>query len=185
MVVFFDGLGDEGGDSMSREEHENAIEVSIIFHEGQRMFAVPKQPAPVQPVAWAKQILDAFPLFDDDGLNEEEHHCEWALQQDRKRLHSMLATPPAKPAAAPVQDASKQFHEWAVAEHATLTTALPAQRQWVGLTDIEKLSVCRVGPAYAPDGVVTRTPIQYRKELEGVALMAVRQAEAKLKELNT
>jgi hypothetical protein len=27
---------------------KDAIEVSIIFHEGQRMFAVPKQPAPVQ-----------------------------------------------------------------------------------------------------------------------------------------
>ena len=33
---------------MSREEHKDAIEVRIIFHEGQRMFAVPKQPAPVQ-----------------------------------------------------------------------------------------------------------------------------------------
>ena len=32
---------------MSREEHKDAIEVSIIFHEGQRMFAVPKHPAPV------------------------------------------------------------------------------------------------------------------------------------------
>jgi hypothetical protein len=30
-----------------KEEHKGAIEVSIIFHEGQRMFAVPKQPAPV------------------------------------------------------------------------------------------------------------------------------------------
>jgi hypothetical protein len=46
MVVFFDGLGDEGGDSM-KEEHKDAIEVSIVFHEGQRMFAVPKQVAPV------------------------------------------------------------------------------------------------------------------------------------------
>jgi hypothetical protein len=26
---------------------KDAIEVSVIFHEGQRMFAVPKQPAPV------------------------------------------------------------------------------------------------------------------------------------------
>jgi hypothetical protein len=58
-----------------------------------------EQPEPVQePVAWVKQILDAFPLFDDDGLDEEEHHCEWALQQDRKRLHAMLTTPPAQPA---------------------------------------------------------------------------------------
>jgi hypothetical protein len=35
------------------DEHKGAIEVSIIFHEGQQMFAVPKQPAPAQPVAWA------------------------------------------------------------------------------------------------------------------------------------
>jgi hypothetical protein len=47
MVVFFDGLGNEGGYSM-KEEHKDAIEVSVIFHEGQRMFAVPKQPAPVR-----------------------------------------------------------------------------------------------------------------------------------------
>jgi hypothetical protein len=60
-----------------------------------------------------------------------------------------------------------------------------AQRQWVGLTDEEKRNICRVGPVYAPDGVVTRRPLEYRKELEGVALMAVRKAEAKLKEKNT
>ncbi|CAB5224377.1 hypothetical protein UFOVP393_65 [uncultured Caudovirales phage] len=46
------------------------------------------QPAPVQ------QILAAFPLLDDGGLDQEEHHCEWTLQQDRKRLHAMLAAAP-------------------------------------------------------------------------------------------
>ena len=30
---------------MTKEEYKDAIEVSVIFHEGQRMFAVPKQPA--------------------------------------------------------------------------------------------------------------------------------------------
>jgi hypothetical protein len=60
-----------------------------------------------------------------------------------------------------------------------------AQRQWVGLTDDEKQSVCRTGPVYAPNGVVTRTPLQYRAELEGVAWAAVRKAEAKLREKNT
>ncbi len=64
------------------------------------------------------------------------------------------------------------------------TTPPAARRTWVGLTDEEKRIVCRVGPVYAPDGVVTRTPLQYRKELEGVSLMAVRQAEAQLKERN-
>ena len=34
---------------MSREEYKDAIEVSVIFHEGQRMFAVPKQPAQQEP----------------------------------------------------------------------------------------------------------------------------------------
>ena len=35
------------------EQYKDAIEVSVIFHEGQRMFAVPKQPAQQQePVAW-------------------------------------------------------------------------------------------------------------------------------------
>lgn len=33
-----------------------------------------------------------FPLFDDEGLDEIKHHCEWALLQDRKRLHQLLAT---------------------------------------------------------------------------------------------
>ena len=34
------------------EQYKNAIEVSVIFHEGQRMFAVLKQPAQQEPVAW-------------------------------------------------------------------------------------------------------------------------------------
>ena len=38
-----------------------------------------------------RQILEAFPLLDEEGLDEEKHHCEWTLQQDRKRLHAMLA----------------------------------------------------------------------------------------------
>lgn len=58
------------------------------------------------------------------------------------------------------------------------------RKTWIDLTDNEKLSVCRVGPVYAPDGVVTRKPFEYRKELEGVALMAVRQAEVMLREKN-
>ena len=88
--------------------------------------------------------------------------------------------------AAPVQDASKQFHEWAVSEHATLTTTPPAaQRTWVGLTDEQVTRLCKTGAVYAPDGVVTRTPLQYREELENVARTAVRKAEAKLMEKNT
>ena len=43
---------------------------------------------------WYRQIgkglLQDFPLFDEDGLDPEEHCCEWCLNQDRKRLHSWL-----------------------------------------------------------------------------------------------
>ena len=45
-----------------------------------------------EPEVTAMQILKEFPLLDDGGLDEEEHHCEWTLQQDRKRLHAMLNT---------------------------------------------------------------------------------------------
>ena len=58
------------------------------------------------------------------------------------------------------------------------------QAEWVGLTDEEKTSICKVGPVYAPDGVVTRRPIEYRSELEGVAWTAICEAEAKLKQKN-
>ena len=83
--------------------------------------------------------------------------------------------------------------DWLCGEHGGMaklfekyfSPSLQHPREFVGLTDEEKRGVCRVGPMYAPDGVVTRTPLEYRKELEGVALMAVRQAEAKLKEKNT
>lgn len=55
------------------------------------------------PVPDAAKLLSAFPLFDDEGLNENEHCCEWTLQQDRKRLHAMLS---ATPQSAPVQAAA-------------------------------------------------------------------------------
>jgi hypothetical protein len=77
-------------------------------------------------------------------------------------------------------EAEAKLYGW----KALYTTPPAPQRQWVGLTDEEKRNICRVGPVYAPDGVVTRRPLEYRKELEGVALMAMRKAEAKLKEKN-
>jgi hypothetical protein len=63
---------------MSREEHKDAIEVSIIFHEGQRMFAVPKQPAPVQePACWQGE----------DGCPNRQACCD--------AQHCLYTTPPA------------------------------------------------------------------------------------------
>jgi hypothetical protein len=58
------------------------------------------------------------------------------------------------------------------------------RRKWQGLTNLEKKAMCAGGPVHAPHGVVARSPLAYRQELEGVALMAVRKAEAALKEKN-
>lgn len=52
------------------------------------------------PDEWRDVLLRNFPMPDDAGLDEVEHHCEWSLQQDRKRLHAMLAANlPRQPAA--------------------------------------------------------------------------------------
>ena len=42
------------------------------------------------PDEWREKLIAEFPLFNDEGLCQEKHHCEWALQQDRKRLHALL-----------------------------------------------------------------------------------------------
>jgi RecJ-like exonuclease len=86
MVVFFNGLGDEGGDSM-----KDAIEVSIIFHEGQRMFAVPKQPAPVQ------ECLVCNGMGFIDGVGAKCRRCDG-------RGVTLATTPPAAQPAVPLTD---------------------------------------------------------------------------------
>lgn len=50
--------------------------------------------APASPdVEGLVKALEAeFPLLDDNGLDETLHHCEWAIQQERKRLHAALST---------------------------------------------------------------------------------------------
>lgn len=37
-----------------------------------------------------EKLQSAFPLFDETGLSETEHHCEWSVLQERKRLHAIL-----------------------------------------------------------------------------------------------
>lgn len=36
-------------------------------------------------------LEQGFPLLSDEGLDEVEHHCEWVIQRERKRVHSILA----------------------------------------------------------------------------------------------
>ena len=54
-------------------------------------------------------------------VDEGEYYQGNALEYASKAITAIKQA-----LAAPVQDASKQFHEWAVSEHATLTTAPPA-----------------------------------------------------------
>ena len=60
-----------------------------------------------------RQILEAFPLLDEKGLDQEQHHCEWVLQQERKRLHAMLFNP-LQLLAQPEQDLREEPVVWQV-----------------------------------------------------------------------
>jgi hypothetical protein len=100
-----------------------------------------------------------------------------------------------QPAAQPVQEpvawmSSDRAWMWsdyskaiaAVANIPTLTLiplyAAPPQPVQEPLTDEQVKKLLLIGPVYAPDGVVTRTPFAYREELFGTALWAFRKAEA-------
>jgi hypothetical protein len=63
-------------------------------------------------VALTAGWIDRFiPLIDEDGLDEEEHCCEWTLCQDRKRIRSELSKLYAAPVAQPV-DVTDTPQEW-------------------------------------------------------------------------
>lgn len=51
----------------------------------------------------------------------------------------------------------------------------PVERE--PLSDEKVDSLCKVGPVYAPDGKVTRTPAQYRDELEAAQRYGLRKGE--------
>ena len=103
---------------MSREEYKDAIEVSVIFHEGQKMFAVPKQPAQQEPVAKDNSNY----RLDPPGLDpSHQKPVAWWI-------------PKAKQFCLPSSDGTRPFAKaWK-----PLYTSPPAQRTWVGLTDDEK-----------------------------------------------
>jgi hypothetical protein len=98
------------------EEYKGAVEVSIIFHEGQKMFAVPKQPAPVQePVtdetveayckAWGESFsrenkFDVLEPLSDDLKKHIRYGLKKAFAATGKQS-LQVATPPAQPASCP------------------------------------------------------------------------------------
>jgi hypothetical protein len=70
---------------------KDAIEVSIIFHEGQRMFAVPKQPAPVQEPVAQEPLTDGYVQLVPDK-------CDRIVWRTRYFHLPIANTPPAQPA---------------------------------------------------------------------------------------
>ena len=86
-------------------------------------------PAPSVLDGWRSAIAKEFPLYDEDGLDEDKHCCEWVMLQERKRLHKILAAPtPAEAPADVARDAER--YRW------LRTHGL--QRAWVSLgTDFE------------------------------------------------
>jgi len=70
-------------------------------------------PVPSVPDGWRSAIAKEFPLYDEDGLDEDKHCCEWVMLQERKRLHKMLsaAPTPAEPPADLVRDAERWLSE--------------------------------------------------------------------------
>ena len=74
---------------------KGAIEVSAVFHEGQRMMAVPKQPAPVQPVAQWQKRHPARTAGKWENTNE--HDAKW--WRDKAQgwdIRALYTTPPAQ-----------------------------------------------------------------------------------------
>lgn len=75
---FVDGKAEADWISHHLEEAETCTE----------LYPAP-QPLSV-PDAWRSAIAKEFPLYDEDGLDEDKHCCEWVVLQERKRLRKIL-----------------------------------------------------------------------------------------------
>ena len=65
----------------------------VMRLEIERLREMLAAPAPNVPDGWRSAIAKEFPLYDEDGLDEDKHCCERVMLQERKRLHKILATP--------------------------------------------------------------------------------------------
>jgi hypothetical protein len=184
---------------MSKEEYKDAIEVSVIFHEGQRMFAVPKQPAQQQEPTKAAELVDALiAKYSDKLYDSVGPHDAAKFEEDCKHLKQALAEQPAQqepvtPTAVEMQNAAANLalmrEMWGNADEPAakvnddgfivetglllspgtqLYTFPPAQRTWVGLSDLN----------------IDELENEYMKSAQ-TAHQFLRAIEAKLKEKNT
>lgn len=74
-------------------QHE---QIAISLRKAKAAMLASAPAAPAADAGLVEALKQAFPLFDEDGLNELYHHCEIAVLGDRKRLHKLLATHSAK-----------------------------------------------------------------------------------------
>jgi hypothetical protein len=188
----------------SNKEYKDAIEVSVIFHEGQRMFAVPKQPAPEQYTALEQALtrlqkrygeleakLAAQPAPDLQGeleaTNRQVEILSDALAESRREIAALAAPTVQEPVAwmhtgGHIQGRNPNWEQGIAGGYTRergwtpLYTTPPAQRQWVGLTDDEAQQI-RADCATTPPGLVD---VRY-----GWAIHYARAIEAKLKEKNS
>lgn len=66
--------------------------VDIRWPEFEPVWSMISKQRPAPDITHLVEALEqGFPLLSDDGLDEVEHHCEWVIQQERKRLHTILA----------------------------------------------------------------------------------------------
>lgn len=77
--------------TFSSEVDEQLAEDVIQY--ARRLYDMYTTPQPAPEIAKLVEALEqGFPLLSDEGLDEVEHHCEWAIQRERKRVHSILTT---------------------------------------------------------------------------------------------
>lgn len=69
-------------------EFGSVMAVEALVSHVLRDIAVQGEPDVAQLVEALEQ---GFPLLSDEGLDEVEHHCEYVIQRERKRVHSILA----------------------------------------------------------------------------------------------
>ena len=78
------------------------------FYCGQLSAAPTTAEAPSVSDGWRSAIAKEFPLYDEDGIDNDKHCCEWVMLQERKRLHKILAAPtPTEPPADLARDAER------------------------------------------------------------------------------
>lgn len=123
------------------EQYKNAIEVSVIFHEGQRMFAVPKQPAPPPECQTeAEKTAFAFGWFKAlESVRQQPAPVAKPHEQEPVAWLKVVETP----------GGWGKFVEAKPNEKGAKPVYLgPQAREWVGLTDEDKEFIAKRAAVY-------------------------------------